>query len=138
MKLFSVKASDPAFSAGMLVLRLAAGVLLMVNHGYPKLMSFAEKSQTFGDPLGIGGPASLGLAVFAEFFCAALVALGLLTRLASIPVIILFAVILAKISKDLTAGPGGGELAALFLAAYLAILLAGPGKYSIDRLIGKR
>jgi putative oxidoreductase len=138
MKLFSIKASDTAFSIGMLILRLGAGGLLIVNHGYPKLMGFAEKSQTFGDPLGIGGPASMGLAIFAEFFCPALVVLGLFTRLASIPVVILFLVILLKISKDLTAGPGGGELAALFLVVYLGTLFMGPGKFSLDRFIGRK
>ena len=32
---------------------------------------------------------------------------------------------------------GDGETAALFLVGYLILLLAGPGKISADRLIGK-
>jgi putative oxidoreductase len=32
---------------------------------------------------------------------------------------------------------GNGERAALFLAGYIALLFVGPGKVSIDKLIGK-
>ena len=110
----------------------------MINHGYSKLSNFPELTQKFGDPLKIGVTTSLSLAVFAEFFCAAMIILGLLTRLAAIPLVILFSVILYKVAKNFSAGPGGGELAALFLVCYLAILFLGPGKYSLDRMIGKR
>jgi putative oxidoreductase len=138
MKLFSTRASDTAFALGTLILRVGSGFLLMFNHGYAKLTNFPDLAQKFGDPLKIGVTTSLSLAVFAEFFCATLIILGLLTRLAAIPVVILFSVILYKVAKNISAGAGGGELAALFLVCFLSILLLGPGKYSLDRLIGKR
>ena len=60
----------------------------------------AGKGGGFADPLGLGGQLSLGLASFAEFFCAIAVAIGLLTRLASVPVIILFTVAFFIIHGD--------------------------------------
>lgn len=107
----------------------------MIPHGYKKLLNFANKSAGFTDPFGIGGPASMSLAIFAEFFCAVLIVLGLLTRLATIPLIIAMSVALFIANKGQVFGDG--ETAALFLAGFLILLLAGPGKISADRLIGK-
>src|SRR5262245_23003677 len=90
-KLFSTKYSDTSVSIALLVTRLAAGGL-MIPHGYKKLINFAAKSSGFADPFGIGGPLSMSLAIFAELFCAVLIVLGLLTRLASLPLIIAMSV----------------------------------------------
>src|SRR3989338_5810092 len=81
-----------AFNIATLVLRLAFGLSLALAHGLPKLMSFAEHSAGFPDPLGIGPVVSMGLVVFAEFFCSLLVAFGAFTRFTAIPVVILMAV----------------------------------------------
>ncbi|MBK7289513.1 MAG: DoxX family protein [Chitinophagaceae bacterium] len=133
-KLFSTKYSDRSISLSLLLLRLAVGGL-MIPHGYKKLLNFANKSSGFTDPFGIGGPASMSMVIFAEFFCAGLIVLGLLTRLATIPLIIAMSVALFISHNGQFFGEG--EKAALFLAGYLIILLAGPGKISTDRLIGK-
>lgn len=133
-KIFSTKYSDRSISLALFLLRIAVGGL-MIPHGYKKLINFATKSSTFSDPFHIGSPLSMSLVIFAEFFCAALIVLGLLTRLASIPLIITMAVALFISHNGQVFGEG--EKAALFLAGYLIILLAGPGKISADRLIGK-
>ena len=85
-KLFSTKYSDRSVSFALLLLRLSLGGL-MIPHGYQKLMSFASKSSGFSDPFHIGGPASMSLTIFAEFFCAIFIVLGLMTRLACVPLI---------------------------------------------------
>lgn len=133
-KLFSSKYSDRSISFSLLLLRLSLGGL-MIPHGFKKLVNFAAKSSGFTDPFHIGGPASMSLTIFAEFFCAILIVLGLMTRLACIPLIIAMAVAVF-ISHDGQVF-GEGELAALYLAGYIALLFAGPGKISMDRLIGK-
>lgn len=137
MKIASAKTTEPWLSLSLLLLRIGSGYLLLVNHGWGKLTGYSERAGSFGDPLNIGSQFSLTLAVFAEVFCAAFVILGLFTRLAAIPVVILFGVIVFMMAKNVSAGQGGGELAAMFLMCYLVILLAGPGKYSIDKLIGR-
>jgi putative oxidoreductase len=133
-KLFNTRYSDNAVSFALLVLRLAAGGL-MIPHGYKKLMNFAAKSSSFTDPFHIGGPASMGLTIFAEFFCAVFIVLGLMTRLATIPLIIAMSVALFIAHKGEIFGDG--EHAALYLAGYIALLFTGPGKISMDKLIGK-
>jgi putative oxidoreductase len=133
-KLLSTKYSSGAFNFGMLLLRLGIGVL-MASHGYDKLTHFNSYRPHFINFMGIGQTASLGLAVFAEFFCSIFLILGLFTRLACIPIIITMAVVLAKVTHgDIF---GEGEKAALYLAATLSLLFCGPGKISVDGAVGK-
>lgn len=134
-RLFSTRTSDTSFSIATFVLRVSAGALMMINHGLDKLMHFGEKANKFADPFGIGSKTSLSLVVFAEFFCAAFLVLGLFTRLAAIPLIIAMAVALFYAHNGEFFGKG--EMATLYLASYFAILLLGPGKASIDKFIGK-
>lgn len=133
-RLFSIKYSDNAISFALLTLRLALGGL-MIPHGYNKLMHFASMSSKFADPFHIGSTASLSLTIFAEFFCAVFIVLGLFTRLACIPLIInmSIAVFLAHKGDFFDTG----EKATLFLAGFIALLFTGPGKVSMDRFIGK-
>lgn len=133
-KLFSSKYSDNSITFSLLLLRLSMGGL-MIPHGYKKLMNFAAKSSTFADPFHIGGPLSMSLTIFAEFFCAGLILIGLMTRLATIPLIIAMSVALFYSHNGEMFGEG--EKAALFLAGYIALLFTGPGKLSTDKLIGK-
>lgn len=132
-RLFSIKYSDNGITFATLLLRLAMGGLI-IPHGYSKLINFAAKSSTFTDPFHIGHATSMALVIFAEFFCGVFVVLGLFTRLACIPLIITMAVIVFLINKG---NFGEAELAALFLAGFMALLFTGAGKISIDKLIGK-
>jgi putative oxidoreductase len=132
-RLFSTKYSDNTLSLSLLILRLTLGGLI-IPHGYQKLMTFASKSSTFPDFYHIGHSTSMALVIFAEFFCGILVVMGLLTRLACIPLIITMvtAVFFAHNGKIF----GDGEHAALYLGGFIVLLFAGPGKASLDRLIG--
>ena len=98
-------------------------------------MSFASKSSGFSDPFHIGGPASMSLTIFAEFFCAIFIVLGLMTRLACVPLITAMSVALFYAHHGEVFGDG--EHAALYLLGYAALFFTGPGKISMDRLIGK-
>ncbi len=133
-KLFSSKYSAGAFNAAMLFLRLAFGILMM-NHGYQKLLHFADKQHSFMNFLGMGSTLSLLLVIFAEFFCALFIILGLFTRLAAIPLIIATCVMVFKVHNGDVFGDG--ETAALYLTGFLVLLLVGPGRVSVDSMIGK-
>ena len=133
-KLFSTKYSAGAFGFATFIMRLVFGGLI-IPHGYNKLVHFAEKSHSFSDPLHIGHAVSLGLVIFAEFFCGILVLIGFLTRLASIPLIITMSVVVFYVNHGKVFGDK--ETAVLFLAGFIAILFTGPGKISVDKLIGK-
>jgi putative oxidoreductase len=98
-------------------------------------MHFAELKNRFSDPIHIGQTPSLILVIFAEIFCTAMIVLGLFTRFAALALVIMFVIIVfivlkGKPLKDL-------ELAILFLLAFATILFCGPGKWSLDKLIGK-
>ena len=134
-KLFSTRCSDTSFSIATFILRVGAGSLMMVNHGWDKLIHFADKANKFADPFGIGSQASLSLTVFAEFFCAAFIILGLFTRLAAVPLVIAMGVAVFYAHNGEFFGKG--ESAGLYLACFLAILFFGPGKASLDKLISK-
>ena len=127
-KLNSSRYSETTGSIGLLVLRLGLGIL-MLPHGYSKLMTYSEKSDTFMDFLGLGGAISLALLIFAEFFCSILVVLGFFTRLACVPLIIAMTVAVSKNDWNVF---GKAELAALYIAGYLCLMLTGPGKWSVD------
>ncbi len=133
-KLFSTRYSDKSISFSLLILRLFLGGLMM-PHGYQKLMSFATGTAGFSDPFHIGGTASLTLTIFAELFCALLVVLGLMTRVACIPLIIAMSVALFYSHQGQLFGDG--EHAALYLSGYIALFFTGPGKISLDKLVGK-
>jgi putative oxidoreductase len=133
-KLLSAKYSDGAFNAGMLLLRLGLGVLMM-HHGYHKLVHFAEEKAKMINFMGIGQGMSLALVVFAEFFCALFIVLGLFTRLAAIPLIVAMCMALFKAHDGQFFGQG--EMAALYLVGFTALLCCGPGKVSVDGMIGK-
>src|SRR5258705_9828900 len=96
-KLLSTKYSTGAFNLGMLVLRLGIGVLL-ASHGFDKLTHFTTIRPQFINFMGLGQTASLSLAIFAEFFCSIFLILGLFTRFACIPILILMMVILVKVT----------------------------------------
>jgi putative oxidoreductase len=114
---------------GLLILRTGAGLALM-THGWPKLQNFGERAPKFADPFGIGPEISLGLVVFAEFFCSLLLVLGLYARLALIPLIINMGTIVFMVhGSDPFAKK---ELAVLFLISFVSLFFTGPGKYSID------
>ena len=134
-RLFNTNVSETALSMALFVLRVGAGSLMMVQHGLDKLKNYGVRSSKFADPFGIGPTASYSLVVFAEFFCAAFIILGLFTRLAAIPLVIAMSVALFIANKGHFFGEG--ESAGIYLICFITILLAGPGKASVDRLIGK-
>ena len=135
MKRFlSTRYSATSFNLAMLLLRLGLGGL-MIPHGFDKLVKFKEYSRDFMDFLGLGGMASLGLVVFAEFFCSIFLMMGLFTRATVIPLIVAMLVAVFKAHNGEVFGDG--EHGMLFLVGYLAVLLLGPGKASVDGIMGK-
>lgn len=129
------KLDNTLWNVGLLVLRVSTGLLLALGHGWDKLTNFSEMSTQFIDPFGFGMAASLVLTVFAEFFCSIAVALGVLARLATLPLIIMFLTIVLIIHAD---DPWEKkEFALLYLIPFVTILLTGPGKYSFDNIIFK-
>lgn len=134
-KLFYNGYSKTSFNVATLVLRAGFGILMIPKHGWAKLSNFDAYKESFISFMGMSKTVSLGLATFAEFFCSLLLVLGLFTRLATLPLIVTMCVALYVHDWQIF---GQNELVPAFLFGYIAILLLGPGKYSIDARISKR
>jgi putative oxidoreductase len=125
--------SDHSRNYAALALRLCAAFMLV--HGWPKLMSFSERSDTFADPIGIGPAGSLALTIFAEVFCTAFVVVGLYTRVATLPLIICMAVAAFFVHHG---DPfDRREASLMYLAIYIAIFFLGGGRFSADNYLRK-
>ncbi len=136
MKIFYVGKHDSKINLALLIFRLLAGGL-MLSHGLPKMMKlFSSEPIQFADPLGVGTEFSLILTIFAEVVCSLLLVLGLWTRAALIPLIVtmLVAVFIIHIDHDF----GKKELGIIYLTLYVALLISGPGKYSLDYQIQRK
>jgi putative oxidoreductase len=107
-----------------------------MQYGFQKMQHFSEWKTTFSDPFGLGSTFSLVLCIFAEFFCSLLLALGLFTRMALIPLIInmLVVVFIAHANDPFSDKEHGLS----FLFPHILIFLTGPGRFSLDALLFSR
>jgi len=132
---FDTGSYPDSISISLLLLRVIAGVF-MLTHGYGKFLSlFADGPVQFADPIGIGVTASLILAVFAEFFCSIFLIFGVATRFSAIPLLI--TMLVAALIVHAPDPFARKELPLLYAAVYIAIAIAGAGKYSVDNWIFK-
>jgi len=115
---------------GLAIFRIIPSVM-MLTHGIPKLQKLIHGDIKFTDPIGIGEIPSLFLTVISEFICPLLIIIGYKTRLAAIPAVITMFV--AAVIVHGTDAFDVKEKALLYLTFFIAIILLGPGKYSIDR-----
>lgn len=132
--LFPVKPDGTFISVILLIVRVVFGVMLM-NHGIDKWANYQELSAVFPDPLGIGSPLSLGLAIFGELVCSMAFIIGFLYRLAMIPMIFTMCVAFFIVHAD---DPFAvKELAFVYLVVFVLMYIVGPGKFAVDRWISK-
>jgi putative oxidoreductase len=131
-KLFAPGNDSRSVSLGLLVLRLWLGLTLFLNHGLAKLKGFDSMASSFPDPLKIGHSASLALAIFAEVVAALLLATGALTRFAALVLMIQMGVAFWLVHEHSLSGGHSGELPFIYLAGFVTLFLAGPGKIALD------
>ena len=132
-RLFNPGRDGSVRDLGLLIMRVGFAAAMIGAHGWGKMMRFGTAAEDFPDPLGIGGGASMALVVFAEVFCAFAVLVGFMGRLASVSLVVTFAVaFFVQHGADPFAKK---EKALLFLIAFLGLLATGPGRYSLDATI---
>lgn len=133
------RVADPIAPLGPLLVRLVIGTSFMLN-GWGKLHKLDDITEFFAS-LHIPAPHFNAVLVgCTECFGGALLVIGLLTRIAAIPLIISMAVAIltAKLPKaeGFADFIGFEELAYLVVFFWLAV--AGAGKISLDYLLAKK
>ena len=130
---------------GALILRVPVG-LILAAHGAQKLFGWfggygLEATGQWMASIGlVPGLLMAFLAGAAEFFGGLALALGLLTRPAALvnAVAMAVATFVVHLENGLFMSNNGYEYALVLLAASLALMIAGGGKLSVDRVISKR
>jgi putative oxidoreductase len=128
---------------GLLVLRLVLGVIF-VAHGAQKLFgSFSgpglKGTAGFHKQLGIKPPYLMAvLAGLAEFIGGVLVAVGFLTPLAALALIVVMivAVLTVHLKNGFFNTNGGYEFNLALAGMALTLLIVGAGAYSLDSTLG--
>jgi putative oxidoreductase len=100
-----------------------------------KVTNFSQMAGHFPDPVHIGPVPSLVFAMLSDAICSLLIIFGLGTRLAALVVVINLVVAFSLVHKFSFFGPHNGELAFVYLGAYLTLIIAGGGRFSIDSRI---
>lgn len=121
---------------GKLVLRLTLGILILL-HGIAKLTNGIAPIE--GMVTGMGLPAFIAYGVYAgEILGPVLLIVGFYARIgaALIAINMLVAIALAHASEVTSLGQTGGwalELQGMFLFTAIALMLMGPGRFSVNQ-----
>lgn len=118
---------------GLLILRVALGFSMLLLHGRGKLLNFSATVEKFPALFGLPANVNLGLAIFAEVVCSTLLIAGLFTRLAALVLAATMGSAFFFVHKSALVGEHSGELAMVYLIAYVTLLFTGAGKFSVDR-----
>ncbi len=129
-------ASRSHSDVGLLILRIGFVLCLIFGHGLPKWTLLQTHPERFPDPLGMGHTPALLAAMAAEIGASALVGLGFCTRLAALPVIFTMTVVAVVVHRTDTWAER--EPSILFGLVFLALLIMGPGRLSLDHLLRRR
>jgi putative oxidoreductase len=121
--------------SALLVMRIGFGLSLFLKHGLEKLTGYSRMVVHFPDPIGIGPHASLAFALLSDGICSVLVILGLGTRWATLVIAVNLAVVFTLVHHMAFFSQGHVELVFAYFVGFLSILIAGPGRFSLDHLL---
>jgi uncharacterized membrane protein YphA (DoxX/SURF4 family) len=153
-KFFSLSFLPLNADLALLILRLSIPLLVVRYHGWGKLTGWQDEPNhlpnlfavdgvrnefhTFPNYIGISSELSYVLVTWCETFGCLAIALGLLTRIHSLGMFITLMVAFYFHHHAHLSGRNSGEVAFAYGCCFLALLCAGPGKYSFDRKLGFR
>lgn len=144
---FDCGTRDAVASAGLLVMRVGFGLMMLIGHGWPKIAAFEDKKDVWPVPgfwpfSLLSSPLSMMATIAAEVGAAGLIALGLATRPAAF--LLGFTMVVGAFQvhaldpffMPMPPGPSK-EFAILYLIPCVALIISGAGAYSVDRMIYK-
>ncbi len=126
-----------------IIIRLMVGTVFL-SEGIQKFLFPAIRSAGRFDKIGLPSPEFLGVFVgMFEIVCGALILIGLLTRLASIPTLVIMLVAIATTKSEILANDGfwvmmhGSRTDWAMLLGSLFLIIKGGGKWSLDSKLSK-
>lgn len=141
-RILNAKFVPTSTDAGLLLLRIGTGLILFLRHGWEKVSLLTLSNPRFPDPLHIGHNTTWVLAMLGDGICSLLIVLGVGTRWLSFfcffNIFVAWALVHNFTFLGKSAGADHGELIALYLSALLALMVAGPGRYSVDAQVAAR
>jgi putative oxidoreductase len=136
-----MKNKEALTDTGLLCIRLALGAIF-IAHGSQKLLGGGMPGFTeFLTKLGLPFPAAAAYVTAVwELGGGLLAALGLFSRIAALGLVGVMTVAIVKVHlpKGFFVQEGGYEFALALLAMALSVVIAGPGRFSLDQIVWKR
>lgn len=130
---------DGAVDSGLLVLRVVTGLVFFM-HGWQKLIDDGISATQVGfDMMGAPLPDITAVIVtFVELIGGAMFIVGALTRIIGLLLVIdmVGAFFIVHVENGFFVANGGFELVLLLGMATLSLVIAGPGRYSVDMFLG--
>lgn len=131
-------------SATILLIRLMVGAVFL-SEGIQKFLFPAIRGAGRFEKIGLSNPEFLGSFVgFFEILSSALILLGLFTRLAAVPTLIIMLVAIATTKGAVLANEGfwpmmhGSRTDWAMLLGSIYLMIEGGGKWSVDRLLSNK
>lgn len=124
---------------GLLLLRCGTGLILFMRHGWEKVSTLSLVNPKFPSVLGLGHTPTWIMAMLSDGIFSLLLILGVGTRWIALysftEIFIAWAVVHHFTFLGKSPGADHGELIALYLSAFLALMVTGGGRYSIDAIL---
>jgi putative oxidoreductase len=118
---------------GLLYLRIGAGLVVLIIHGLPKVLHYANEARAIEDPFHFGKTLTIGFAIFAEVVCPVFVIAGFGARLAALPVMVVTVIALARVHPEWSLQQA--QFAWMLLVLFGTIVIAGSGQYTLAAML---
>lgn len=139
-KVFLYSAGHTYSNLSRLFLRLFTGMLFL-QFGLRQIIYLGHTAAGYDGFLGLSPEASVAIIVTVELIVAVCIMLGALTRIAVIPGLAIMCYVEALLFNPASASAATGMFTfqpgypIMFIGIFIYMLLAGPGKISVDYLI---
>lgn len=115
----------------ILFLRLFVGATMLL-HIIGKMQDYNNLSLSFTNILGFDSATSLALTIIVEGVFAAMIMLGIGTRLAALLMVCVSVVEIVGLAMEGLISADGCKLEFLYLGIFLTLVISGGGEYAID------
>ena len=120
---------------GLLFLRVGSSVIVLIVHGLPKARHYRAEAARIEDPFHFGRKLTMAFAIFAEVVCPLLVIVGIATRFAALPIMVVTLIALLRVHPEWTIDQA--QFAWMLLVLFGTIAIAGAGAYSLAALVSR-